>query len=422
MKLLPAPRPALAAVMLPPCSSSSRRAHWQRQADAAARLYGRRIAGVVALEQPRQPVRLDADVVANGELELAAEGPHQHLDASALRREADGVGQQARDHLAQALGVATEGTAERLQEGEQAQPPGVGRRLRRLDGGGHERRHVERPRVEANLVGEHLVGIEHLVEQLRLQRRIAGDRVEAARQRGRVGALELQRLRPAEHRAQRRAQRMRQAGDELVLLAQRPGRLGGRRRRGDFGGGDLAVAPGPADPASGERHRLREAREAPPVGQLDRVARFLGRRLQRFDPGGDRFGVAAAACQATGEGRGRERRQLRRRQAEEREKGEVARFGPAGLVGDEKGIGARVERRLQQRFGPGRRRGGRIGRVAHRCRPIAEVGGIMVALRGKPGREEPRGYAAGTGAAGTFHANPEPTSKPGRNGAASAPK
>ena len=301
--MAPAPGPSLAASMLPPCSSTSRRATGrdrprptrERTDDGSPGSWRSKIRASRAGSMPAPSSRtVSSSWLPSGRISTSMRPP--------ARRELDGVGQQARDHLAQSVGVAGDRSAERLEERVQAQPLGVGRRARRLDGRAHQRRHVERPRVEADAIRKHPVGVEQLVEKLRLQRRVARDRVEAALEGGRVAALQLQRLGPAEHGAHRRAQRVREVGDELVLEAQRPGRVGRASPARRVGRGDLAVAPDPADRAPGERHRLREALEAPSVGELDHVAGFVGRRLQRLDPGRGRFGLAAAARQPAAPG------------------------------------------------------------------------------------------------------------------------
>ena len=231
--MAPVPVPSLAASMLPSCSSTSRRATGR---DRPRPSRERTDDGSPGSWRSNSRASRAGSMPAPSSRTVSSSWPPSGRISTSMRPpgcgELDGVGQQARDHLAQSVGVAGDRSAERLEERVQAQPLGVGRRARRLDRRGHQRRHVERPRVEADAVREHPVGVEQLVEKLRLQRRVARDRVEAAVERGRVGALQLQRLGPAEHCAQRRAQRVREVGDELVLEAQRPCRLGGRRRRG----------------------------------------------------------------------------------------------------------------------------------------------------------------------------------------------
>ena len=279
---------------------------------------------------------------------------HQHLDAAALGREPDGVGQQARDHLAQPAGVALDRSAERLEKREQTQRPGIDRRLRRLDGGAHQRRHVERPRDRGGC-GPRAPG------RRRSSRRAAPPaaralRAIASRPRATWPRRHASAAAPWTSRALRPSgvrSACDEAGDELVLEAQRPSRLGGRRRRAGIGpGGDLAVAPDPAETTPGERHRLRQAREA-----------AFRRPAQRAS-----FASSAEACtdsiRAAAASGSRQRPRgggrappdpgprVPRRQAEEREKAQVARLGPAGVVGDEQRVGACFERGLQQRLRP----------------------------------------------------------------------
>ena len=136
-------------------------------------------------------------------------------------------------------------------------------------------------------------------------------------------------------------------------------------------------------PQPGERDRLREALEAPSVGELEQVVRLLRRRLHRFEPGGRRRGLAAAGRQAPGEGRCLEPAQLRRGEPEQGQEAPVGGLGPAGGVGQQQGIGARLERGLEQRPGPSEGAGGRIGFRAH-LRRSSEEGGFMGRGRRRP--------------------------------------
>ena len=96
-----------------------------------------------------------------------------------------------------------------------------------------------------------------------------------------------------------------------------PGRTApARLRRPRRSRGSARSGPG----APGERYRLRRAFEAPAVGQLDHVAGFVDRRLQRVDPGRGRFRLAAAACQRRASVDGSCAAELRGRQAEEARK------------------------------------------------------------------------------------------------------
>ena len=107
----------------------------------------------------------------------------------------------------------------------------------RRDGGDRGVDHfgeIDRLHVQPHFAGDDPAHVEQVFDQLRLHARVALDHLQALRQilRARLaGAVAAEDLRPAEDRVQRRAQLVRERGEEFVL---HPARALGLRARGAF--------------------------------------------------------------------------------------------------------------------------------------------------------------------------------------------
>ena len=140
-----------------------------------------------------------------------------HLDASAARRELDGVRQQVPDHLLQAVGIRVHGPALRLQRGVEHDALALGGGTdgvqRGLDDGGR----LHRAHVQAQLAGDDARDVQQVLDELALRACVALDGLQRARRGGLVEPAAAQRDRPAEHGIERRAQLVGERGEELVL-------------------------------------------------------------------------------------------------------------------------------------------------------------------------------------------------------------
>ncbi len=144
------------------------------------------------------------------------------LDLAALGRELDRVAEQVPDDLLQAAAVCRH-RRQRADRGRAVRRMSLALAPGSADSIALFTMSAQRDllHVEPNLAGHDAAEVEQVVDQPHLRARIAVDHLEAAlelfRRRG-VG-LALQDLRPAEDRAERRAQLVRQRREELVLDA-----------------------------------------------------------------------------------------------------------------------------------------------------------------------------------------------------------
>ncbi len=149
-----------------------------------------------------------------------------------LRRELDGVGDDAAEHLVQPLRIAVDRrhpVGHVLADGDVLGP---GRRQRGADDAVHQVRHRHDLRLDLELAGDDARDVEDVLDQLRLRLGVAADDVD-----GLPGAVGRQRageqhLHPAEDGVERRAQLVRQRREEIVL---QPARLFGRGQAGVLG-------------------------------------------------------------------------------------------------------------------------------------------------------------------------------------------
>ena len=147
----------------------------------------------------------------------------RHVDASALRRELHGVREQVPDDLLQPVGVADHAHARASMSALDRRSAWPARRRpdrRRspLDDG----REVDRRDVEPQLAGDDARDVEEVLDEAHLRAGVALDAAERALARLRRSSGAARRIcEPAEDRVERRAQLVRQRGEELVLEAVR---------------------------------------------------------------------------------------------------------------------------------------------------------------------------------------------------------
>ena len=146
---------------------------------------------------------------------------------SAPGGELDRVAEQVPDDLLKAVAVAGHERRVRIEAGVEADVLGLRAGLGGLDDASHDLDQRHLLRVEPDLAGHDPVEVEQVFDQPHLRARVAVDHFDGALQLGRLQdiGLELQDLGPAQDRAERRPQLVRQRGEKLVLDARRPLRL-----------------------------------------------------------------------------------------------------------------------------------------------------------------------------------------------------
>ena len=296
-----------------------------------------------------------------------------HLHRTAAWRELDGVRQQVPDDLLQAAGIAGDRSGRRVEDAIQPDVLGDGRRRHRLDRRVDERERMQRLQVEPELARVDAAHVEQVVDELRLDPRVALDGLEAGQHLLGAAGGDAQHLGPAEDGVERRAQLVRQRGQEVVLgvahalglgaggafaVEQRLALVGGALR--------LFVEAGVVDGDAG----LAGDAEHQPLGALGEDAGVgmpedePAEDLARPRPHRDRE-VAA-------------HRQVTRRQAVVRAHRSVARIGEHVVDADRLGA---AERRLEQ--GGHARQADVLERLARRARERIELVAIaswLVAL------------------------------------------
>ena len=182
------------------------------------------------LEDGRQDVGRDPlPRVAHHDLDVRVDALQAHLDPSALRRELHGVHQQVPDDLLEPVGVAGDRPGPRVEHALDPDGLGLGGRPHGVHGGLDDLLEVDRADVEPHLARDDARDVEQVVDQLDLGVGIALDGLQGPGQLRLAPDLSgAHHARPAVHRVQRRAQLVREHGEELLLRA--VGRLGGGAR------------------------------------------------------------------------------------------------------------------------------------------------------------------------------------------------
>ena len=136
---------------------------------------------------------------------------------AAHRTELDRVREEIPDHLLQPIRVREERTRVRIEECLQLDLLRIGDALHGFHGGLHYRDRVDLASFDAELARDDARDIEKIFDELREQLRVPFDHLEPAGDPDRVAEPDAQEAGPSEHGGQRRAQLVRDDGEESVL-------------------------------------------------------------------------------------------------------------------------------------------------------------------------------------------------------------
>jgi hypothetical protein len=174
-----------------------------------------------ALEDVGQHLRVDALAgVAHDDLDVRVRPVEPQPHEAALGRELHGIHQQVPDDLLEPGRVASHRPRGVVEFGLEPDLLGLGRGPDRVERALQHLVELDRADVEAHLAGADARQVEQVVDQLHLHVGVAHDRVHRPLHDRRVRELAaLQHARPAEDGIERRAQLVRQDGQELLLGA-----------------------------------------------------------------------------------------------------------------------------------------------------------------------------------------------------------
>ena len=154
-------------------------------------------------------------------------GPHalqREVHVSLVGRELDRVGQEVPEDLLQAVGIREDGPHRRVDAHAERDRLGGRRGPHGIDGGRRHRRRLDRACRDPQLAGDDARDVEQVLDELGERGRAALDRLQRPLLALLVEAPAAQPPDPAHERVERRAQLVREGGQELVLGAS--GRLG----------------------------------------------------------------------------------------------------------------------------------------------------------------------------------------------------
>src|SRR5262245_25671966 len=190
----------------------------QADAQAAILARGRAVGLAKPIEDVRQKSGIDAYAgVRERDLDLALDAPEARFDAPAFIRELDGVREQIPDDLLQTVGVAEDHAVRRLNHLVQNDPFRFGAGPDDIDGGMKDVFDRDRLSVELEAAGDDPRGVEDVLDHLGLRLRALHYHLQrVARLRyGQPAAGEH--ARPTQDRGERRAQFVRDGGQEFIL-------------------------------------------------------------------------------------------------------------------------------------------------------------------------------------------------------------
>ncbi|VTQ59024.1 Uncharacterised protein [Stenotrophomonas maltophilia] len=186
-----------------------------------------------AAEQMVEELRCDAITgIAHRDHPVVAVGLQLHVDAAFGRGELDCVRQQVPEHLLQAGGIAQHQAGLLRQQQTHVQRLAFGDQFLRTDGFAQQVAQVQYLHLQLHLAQQHAAEVEHVRDQPLLRTGAVGDHIQALVQRAGVVHALQQQLAPTEDGGQRRAQLVRQRGQELVL---QPRHVLGGTARGTLG-------------------------------------------------------------------------------------------------------------------------------------------------------------------------------------------
>ena len=195
-----------------------------RQAEAETRDRPARVGLTESIEDVRQARGGNALArVPHLEDGLASRAAQREIHAALVGCELDGVRQEVREDLLQAVGIRDDGPHRLVDVDTQSDRLGGRRGLHGLDGRRHHRRRLDLARRDPQLAGDDARDVEQVLDALGERGRVALDRLQRPLAALLVEAAAAQPPDPAHERVQRCAQLVRERGQELVLGA--PGRL-----------------------------------------------------------------------------------------------------------------------------------------------------------------------------------------------------
>src|SRR5262247_3113691 len=190
----------------------------QSKAESAVPSGARRVGLAEAFKDIGQEIRADAFArVAHGDANVRVNALQARFDAASLRGELDGVGEQVPDHLLQARWVAGDLADFRGEISLERDPFGVRRRVDRLNRLLNYRDQINRPDLQPELAADDAGRVEQVINQLRLRLSATLDDLRRLLDLLSVQPAVAQHSGVSEHRVQRRAQFMRNQGEEFIL-------------------------------------------------------------------------------------------------------------------------------------------------------------------------------------------------------------
>ena len=177
----------------------------------------------------RQELRRDAATgIADHEVDLSALAVDGDRDLALAVAERDRIGQDVVDHLAKPHGITLE--LRGLVESLRCQCDAVlgGLRGERGHGLATHLREIDGPQIDEQLAADRARDIEQIADQARLRESARADRRERLRANVGTDRVVVQDLLPQEQRRHRRAELVRDGGEELILQTIRLLRIGTR--------------------------------------------------------------------------------------------------------------------------------------------------------------------------------------------------
>src|SRR5262245_48629483 len=190
----------------------------QAKTEAAVPSGARRVGLAEAVKYIGQEIRADAFArVAHGDANVRVNALQPRFDAASLRGELDGVGEQVPDYLLQANGVAGDLADFGGEVNLERDTFGVRRRADRLNRLLNYRDQVNRTDLQPELAADDAGRVEQVINQLRLRFPTAFDDLRRLPSLLGVRPAVAQHSSVSENRVQRRAQFMRNQGEEFIL-------------------------------------------------------------------------------------------------------------------------------------------------------------------------------------------------------------
>ena len=191
------------------------------QSKPEATALGRAFSLTETIEHIRQKRRLDSfALIRHVDAHFLFVALDFQIDALAARRELDRVRKDVADHLLHSIGIGFDDVVGVVIDVRVERDAVVLRhRLRGRERGVDDLRQARRQQIDLKLAEDDARDIEHVVDQSRLQLCARLDRLQRALELFLRRAAHAEKLHPSENRRHRRAQLVRQRGEEIVLRA-----------------------------------------------------------------------------------------------------------------------------------------------------------------------------------------------------------